>query len=489
MEDVNMEDEGPPVSEHTEQGASSEQHPSSTSAQTTTGQQGPHPDTIPAIREQHGATDAITSAPTTSQTNADVHVDVNVDQGLDSSKNTENTAPTASESTPTPEKSTLTTNADTIDNGENGVATPATSTAQESQKEEDSAMDVDTVPPAAVPSTAVDVGVQDHPMDSQPAEKASMSMPAQPTTSSAGEAVAGSSESQSNVEKGNPSEMSIESTLMTPATTVETVKLEGNEESVPEKVPAADASSSSTAPTHTATEGEAAGPSTTGEQPETSAAAESQTEPEALPGLPPKPVYVPQFKFTTFAPMTPIPVRNITTTFQKTDKNYVLKELAAGKQRRRKRKAEQADGEASGEAKPEGEAQENGSGAAEGESPAVGGESGILKRKRGDEFLAIRRGIFADEEENENEEEADKENQENGENGTKDANEDEESDEFSSDSDSEESVMNEMDENGETRSVSFLWHGVHESSSNRICIFTDSLSIIFHLWQTRCLVG
>ncbi|KAG0294624.1 actin-like protein arp8 [Linnemannia gamsii] len=449
MEDVNMEDAGPSVNEHTEQGASSEQHPSSTSAQTTAGQQEPHPDTAPAARGQNDTTDAITSTTTTNQTNADINVDVQVDQSLNSSKNTETTTPTASETASAPETSTLNTNADTLDNSEKSVAATATSTAQEDQKDEDSAMDVDSVPPVITPSTVVDAGVQDHPMDSQPTEQTAS---AQPTTSSADVTVAGSSEVQPNVGQGRPSEMSTESTLTTPATTAETVKLEGNGESVPESVPAADASSLTTVPTNAATEGEAASSSTAGEHPETTATTEAQTEPEAPPGLPPKPVYVPQFKFTTFAPMTPIPVRNITNTFQKTDKNYVLKELAAGKQRRRKRKAEQADGEASSEAKPEGEAQENGSVAAdaEGESPTVEGESGILKRKRGDELLAIRKGIFADE--GDIEEEADKENQENGEIETKDANEDEESDEFSSDSDSEESVMNEMDENGETRS-------------------------------------
>lgn len=464
MEDVNMEDAGPSVNEHTEQGASSEQLPSSTSAQTTAGQQKPHPDTAPATHEQKDAPHAMTSTTTTNQTNADANVDVEVDQSLNSSKNTGTTAPVASESVPTPETSILNTNADTLDNSEKIVAATATSKAQEDQKDEDSAMDVDTVPPVIAPSTAVDAGAQDHPMDSQPAEQTSMTTSAQPTTSSADDAVEGSSEIQPNVEQRKPSDMSIESTLTTPATTAETVKLEGNGESVPETVPASDSASSTTAPTNTAAEGETAGPSTTGEKPETTAPTESQIEPEAPPGPPPKPVYVPQFKFTTFAPMTPIPVRNITNTFQKTDKNYVLKELAAGKQKRRKRKAEQADGEASGEANPEGEAQENGTGAAEGESPAVEEESGILKRKRGDEFLAIRKGIFADEDDVE--EEADKEDQENGENEAKDANEDEESDGSSSDSDSEESVMNEMDENGETRSVSFPRRGLQERSSS-----------------------
>ncbi|KAF9148808.1 actin-like protein arp8, partial [Linnemannia schmuckeri] len=446
MEDVNMEDAGPPVNEQQsqQQGAPSEQLPLSSSQ--ITAQQDPHPDTVPAVREQQNSADAVTPSITTNIAET-ANAEVEVDQGLNSSKNTETTAPAAPEPASAPESSALSTDADTIDKSEADVATATTTAAQEDQKDEDSAMDVDTVPPVVAPSVAVDAGAQDHPMGSQPAGEVS-STSAQPTTSTDG-AVVGAIETQSTAEQGKSLETSIISNSATPTSTTETAKLESNGEAAPETVPA-NSSSSTLVPTNTAAEGEAADPTTTGEQPET-AAVESQAEPEAPPGPPPKPVYVPQFKFTTFAPMTPIPVRNITNTFQKTDKNYVLKELAAGKQRRRKRKAEQADDEAS-EAKPEGEAQENGAGAAEGESSiAGGGESGILKRKRADEFSAIRKGIFADEDDNE-EDEDDKENQENGENGPKDANEDDDEDEFSSDSDSEESVMNEMDENGETRS-------------------------------------
>ncbi|KAK3817305.1 MAG: hypothetical protein J3Q66DRAFT_282815 [Benniella sp.] len=45
---------------------------------------------------------------------------------------------------------------------------------------------------------------------------------------------------------------------------------------------------------------------------------------------PPQPVraYIPQFKFTTFTPMTPLPTRNVTSNFLKTEKNYVLKNIA-----------------------------------------------------------------------------------------------------------------------------------------------------------------
>ncbi|KAF9298009.1 actin-like protein arp8 [Linnemannia elongata] len=436
MEDVNMEDAGPPVSEqHSQpQGTSSEleQHPSSAHI---TAQQGPHQDAASAV-------DAMAPSTTTNKAET-TNADVDVDQSLNSNKDTGAAATTSSDSTPAPDSSTLNVYTDIADKSEAGVAGATTTTAaQEDQKDEDSVVDVDTVPPIVATSTFVDTGVQDHPMDSQPAEDASLTS-AQPIISTSG-AVGGAPETRSSAEHGKASETSTTSTLTTPATTAETVKVEGNEEAALETVPA-DASSSTSAPTNTAAEGEVAGPATAGEQPET-AAAVSLAEPAAPPGPPPKPVYVPQFKFTTFAPMTPIPVRNITNTFQKTDKNYVLKELAAGKQRRRKRKAEQASDE-SGEANLEGGVQENG---ADGESSTTGGgESEILKRKRGDEFSTIRKGIFADEDDNEEE---DKEDQENEENGLKDANEDDDEDEFSSDSDSEESVINEMDENGETRS-------------------------------------
>ncbi|KAF9547287.1 actin-like protein arp8 [Mortierella hygrophila] len=430
MEDVNMGDAGPPVNEqHSEpQGASSEQEQHLSSAQTTA-QQGPHPDTVPAVN-------AMASSNTTNNAET-ANADVDVDQSLNSSKDTETAVPIASGSTPAPDSSTVSAHTGIADKSEAGVTVAnTTAAAQVDQKDEDSSMDVDTIPPVIAPATLVDTGVQDHPMDSQPAEETSLTS-AQPVTSTDG----GAPETKSTAEQGEASETSTASGLTTPATTTDTAKVEGNGEAASETVPA-DASSSTSGSTNTAAEGEAAGPATTGEQPETA-------ESEVPPGLPPKPAYVPQFKFTTFAPMTPIPVRNITNTFQKTDKNYVLKELAAGKQRRRKRKAEQASDE-SGEANLEGEAQENG---ADGESSTPGGEeTGVLKRKRSDEFSAIRKGIFADEDDNM---EDDKEDQDNEENESKDANKDDDDDdegEFSSDSDSEESVMNEMDENGETRS-------------------------------------
>ncbi|KAG0327755.1 hypothetical protein BG004_002699, partial [Podila humilis] len=52
--------------------------------------------------------------------------------------------------------------------------------------------------------------------------------------------------------------------------------------------------------------------------------------------------YTPQFKFTTFAPMVTLPTRNILSNFLKSEKNYVLRDIAAAgdkKKYNKKRKA------------------------------------------------------------------------------------------------------------------------------------------------------
>ncbi|KAG0275916.1 actin-like protein arp8 [Linnemannia exigua] len=439
MEDVNMEDAAPIVNNQNTQAPqpTSSEQASSASSQTTEHQQQqqqqqqqPHLDNVP-VREQHTA-DAI---PHTINQET-IHADVDANKGLNINKGTENTAVIA------PGSSTSNTNAKTADESAGGQA--GVTASVEDQKGEDSAMDVDTDHPAAASTTAIDSGEHGHLMDSQSVEETS-SDSAQLATSSDGEVA--TTMLQSAADQGKGSEAGTEPALTTTATTSDTAKLEVNGESASEAALVTE-STSTPAPTMAAAAGESSDLAATGSHPETgiSAAPNSQTEPDIPAGPPPKPVYVPQFKFTTFAPMTPIPVRNITNTFQKTDKNYVLKELAAGKQRRRKRRAEQADDEADDaklEDEVEGEGQENGATADGG-----AGESGSLKRKRGDEFSAIRKGIFADEDEDDE----DKETRENGDTGAKDANDDDDDDEFSSDSDSEESVMNEMDENGEAKS-------------------------------------
>ncbi|KAI8603230.1 hypothetical protein EDD21DRAFT_302599 [Dissophora ornata] len=75
--------------------------------------------------------------------------------------------------------------------------------------------------------------------------------------------------------------------------------------------------------------------------PEAAEARSASSTMEAAPRLPPPAParsYAPQFKFTTFAAMTAVPTRNVTSNFLKTEKNFVLKEMAT-KHRRRKRKA------------------------------------------------------------------------------------------------------------------------------------------------------
>ncbi|KAF9911550.1 actin-like protein arp8 [Linnemannia zychae] len=434
MEDVNMEDAAPIASNQNPQVLQSATSEGLSSVHTA-GEQ-PHPDNTPA-REHENTTDAIPSTINQETINADA----NDNQALNSNRATESAS--SADSDPTIVSKLATLNTDTGAISTTGQ-TEVVASAQEDQKDGDSAMEIDTVIPATVPSAAADVGQHDHHMDPQPAEETS-STSAQPAASSDGAIPATGLRSAAEERKG--SEAGAEPTLtatstIVPVTSAETIKTNGPGESTSDTDPAADTSTA--APTNTSATGEPFDPAATGIQVETStnAAPDSQAEPEAPPGPPPKPAYVPQFKFTTFAPVTPIPVRNITNTFQKTDKNYVLKEIAAGKQRRRKRKAKEADGEADN-AKPEGEDEAEGAAADEGAS-----DSGSLKRKRGDEFSAIRKGIFADEDESEE----DKDIQENGEAEVKDTNDDDDDDEFSSDSDSEESVMNEMDENGEAKS-------------------------------------
>ncbi|KAF9199589.1 actin-like protein arp8 [Haplosporangium sp. Z 27] len=149
--------------------------------------------------------------------------------------------------------------------------------------------------------------------------------------------------------------------------------------------------------------------------------------------------YVPQFKYTTFAPMTPLPTRNVTSNFLRTEKNFVLKELAT-KRRRRKRKVDENE-VLEEEGKEAGEEAEDAEKVKEDESVAV-------KKAKNDEFSAIRRGIFADEDD----EDKDRSEIEDGNDIQK--REDEDEDDYSSDSDSEASIVNEMDENGETKSSS-----------------------------------
>ncbi|GJJ75622.1 actin-related protein 8 [Entomortierella parvispora] len=181
--------------------------------------------------------------------------------------------------------------------------------------------------------------------------------------------------------------------------------------------------------------------------PPTSNSFDSVEDKEATPVAPapaaPAIRYVPQFKFTTFAPLVPLPIRNVTSNFLKTEKNFVLKDLAS-KQKRRKRKAVGDEEVKEGESpSKDGDSKEN-SNSESPESKDNGEEAVAAKKKKQDEMEAIRKGIFADEEEeeeeNEDQDRGDKENEDDS--------------EFTSDSDSEHSVINETDENGETKSSS-----------------------------------
>ncbi|KAF9959697.1 hypothetical protein BGZ70_008776, partial [Mortierella alpina] len=162
-------------------------------------------------------------------------------------------------------------------------------------------------------------------------------------------------------------------------------------------------------------------------------------KPESSPA-PPIRTYIPQFKFTTFTAMAPLPTRNVTSNFLKTDKNYVLKDMSE-RQRRRKRKAGDHD-DAAGLAvteMTEAEAQDK-----KNSQNAEGGDGGnelLSKKKRDDDFSAIRKGIFADDGLDLEDDSTPKKDQDEDEEGV-----------YSSDSDSEASVVNEMDENGETKS-------------------------------------
>ncbi|KAG0023476.1 actin-like protein arp8 [Entomortierella chlamydospora] len=149
--------------------------------------------------------------------------------------------------------------------------------------------------------------------------------------------------------------------------------------------------------------------------------------------------YIPQFKFTTFTAMTPLPTRNVTSNFLRTEKNFVLKEMAT-KRKRRKRKVEDNTNVEEGKG-TEGEI--------EGEEKPKGDEGVVLKKAKNDEFSAIRRGIFA---EDNDEEDKDRSDNEDGDDDQK--REDDDEYEYSSESDSEASIVNETDENGETKSSS-----------------------------------
>ncbi|KAF9947753.1 actin-like protein arp8 [Mortierella alpina] len=207
-------------------------------------------------------------------------------------------------------------------------------------------------------------------------------------------------------------------------------------------------------PTPAADAGDKATTATTLPAPASTEEALRAAKPESSPA-PPIRSYIPQFKFTTFTAMAPLPTRNVTSNFLKTDKNYVLKDMAE-RQRRRKRKAGDHDATAGlvVEDEAEAEAQDK-----ENSDYAEGGDEGnelLLKKMRNDELSAIRKGIFAD----------DDIDLEDGATPKKDQDDDEEG-VYSSESDSEASIVNEMDENGEAKSASLFVQNLGSSDAGK----------------------
>lgn len=144
------------------------------------------------------------------------------------------------------------------------------------------------------------------------------------------------------------------------------------------------------------------------------------TETTATDAIPAVRTYTPQFKFTTFAPMVTLPTRNILSNFLKTDKNYVLKDIAAAgdKKKSKKRKTGEEGGGVVGE---------------EDDKADVDGEESEAKKNK-------------------------LEGEEGEDDGGEDAGSgDDDSSDSDSDSDSEGSVIDEMDEDAEAKEVKILY--------------------------------
>lgn len=144
------------------------------------------------------------------------------------------------------------------------------------------------------------------------------------------------------------------------------------------------------------------------------------TEATATDAIPAVRTYTPQFKFTTFAPMITLPTRNILSNFLKSDKNYVLKDIAAAgdKKKSKKRKTGEEGGGVVGE---------------EDDKADVDGEESEAKKNK-------------------------LEGEEGEDDGGEDAGSgDDDSSDSDSDSDSEGSVIDEMDEDAEAKEVKILY--------------------------------
>ncbi|KAF9427682.1 actin-like protein arp8 [Podila epigama] len=134
--------------------------------------------------------------------------------------------------------------------------------------------------------------------------------------------------------------------------------------------------------------------------------------------------YTPQFKFTTFSPMVTLPTRNILSNYVKSEKNFVLKDIAAAGDKTRRNKKRKTANEQPQQGSQQGD-QEGWT-----EEGAQGGDSDKRKLAQGNQ---------------EDQGESQTSNRSNG------GEDDNESSDSSSDSDSEESVIDEMDEDAEVK--------------------------------------
>ncbi|KAF9316232.1 actin-like protein arp8 [Podila horticola] len=265
------------------------------------------------------------------------------------------------------------------------------STTAESEKPGDTAMDVDPMESATEtkPETSTEaVKVEDTNTDLKPAED-SEAPPTEDTKPASEAATAGPTETPAPV----PSIVVADADAK--VTTIDTVKeTEGPSGETLMDTTESNKSAEATKTTDT-----------------TEATATTEATPAAR-------TYTPQFKFTTFAPMVTLPTRNILSNFLKSDKNYVLKDIAAAGDKKKKNKKRKTSEEGTG-----------GGGGGEGEDVArvEGGENGTKKNK-----------LEGDEGEEEPREDVG-------------SGEDDSSDSSDSDSDSEGSVIDEMDEDAEAK--------------------------------------
>ncbi|KAF9191928.1 actin-like protein arp8 [Haplosporangium sp. Z 767] len=288
---------------------------------------------------------------------------------------------------------------------------------------------------AVIPEKGTSDSAGEHPIDISEESSSATAKPVQ-----AGEAASTEEEAHTGISNEPASETKVAAEVSGATTTAQPTEFN-------------ESSSSKSARADTRTDTETKTEAGTGA---TSSGVESKAE-DSL--APPARIFIPQFKFTTFSVPTQLPPRNTNSNFMKSDKNFVLKDLAARQRRRKRRVVAVVDGDGPVRSDAPVSAADATDGDADKDSQIDNGdqgmdkaedknEDGVSKKKRMDEFSAVRRGIFVDEENGDEGEDIDnKETQM----GDRDDEEDEDEDDYSSESDSEESVVNEMDEDGESK--------------------------------------